>query len=424
MNMKIPYPVCTKVSKEIIRIWNRVYAKSKGTSNDKTVEESLWRRTQDVRNKNVSGWKNINDKRRKVVYYRHEYDLLQSSDGAPLIGLVGTYVYICLTLPRNEIKEYKKLINNSLKRGNWELCKISSNLSAYRYEDLLLDIIEYGETLQHPFEYDEFPEKYQSLEIKLYSKNIKIDEKLLKKPWVVLRSGLRRKLERRQPKYLNNPKYILKFLPAQIELGCGPSYEAGVPPLHELHYCYSINEPLSKKFIIKASKDLFFNSLISNTESKYIELTGVFAKIINAKLTNFYSIINKLFHYHYLVGPVITNNFDGLHLRFGRDELYVRKYEESTIVPKINFHPLACSLIVIGSHADRRFVQESARQQGLKVIYVDPEGWWINNKFFSYPLESPQDQDIVFKRTASEFFLEFEKEIMKHRTDLLHYKES
>lgn len=406
--MKIPYSVYEISDEKVIKTWDDVYAKSKGTRNDKTVEESLWRRTQDIRNRNVSGWKDKNDKRRKVVYYRHEYDL-DKSGGVPVVVLAGTYVYACLTLPKNEIEEYVGVLSSSLKRGGWNLLRDNQLSSIYQSNDLLLDIVRYKKTEQHPFEYDKFPKEYQSLEVRLYSRNTKVDERLLTKPWTVLRSGLRRKLKRGQPKYLDNPSDILQFLPAQIELGCGPSYEAGVPPLHELHYRYSINEPLSKKFIISATEDHFLVDLISDTEKKYIELTDIFVKILSARLTSFYSVLGKLFSCGQLVGPVITNNFDGLHLKLGLNELYVRKYEESKIVPKINFDSRAHSLLVVGSHADRRFIQESARQRGLQVIYIDPEGWLIENEFFPYPLESPQDQDIIFKKTASEFFLELEK---------------
>lgn len=410
--MKIPFLVCDELEDEDIKLWKDVYAKTIGTETDKTVEESLWRRTQSAKNKKVSGWKNTNDKRRKVVYYRHKYALSTENCDNPCISLVSTYVYICLTLPKKEIAEYLSLIRNSLEKGGWNLLEnLGNKIKKYRAGKMILEVSLYNKTEQHLFEYDKFPNEYQTLEIKVYSDNFIIDQQLLKKPWNVLRCGLRKKMKRNKPTYLDNPQDIFNFLPAQVELGCGPSYEAGVPPLHELHYRYSINEPLSKKFIIKAKDDLFLTELISNTSKKYLELADIFASILHAQSTIFYQVLKKLFQEKFLVGDIITNNFDGLHLRLGLKELYVRKYEESVIVPKINFHPDARSLIVVGSHADRRFIQESARKQGLKVIYIDPEGWWIKNKFFSYPLESPQKEDIIFKKTASKFFADFYKKL-------------
>lgn len=104
-----------------------------------------------------------------------------------------------------------------------------------------------------------------------------------------------------------------------------------------------------------------------------------------------------------IVGPIITNNFDGLVSRVGLKELFVRRYEETHIIPKIKFHPQAKSLFVVGSHADRRRIQHAARNKGLKIVYVDPEGYLSSGKFIEYPLESPQDCDFLFRVTANEF---------------------
>ena len=43
-------------------------------------------------------------------------------------------------------------------------------------------------------------------------------------------------------------------------------------------------------------------------------------------------------------------------------------------------------------------------KERLKLIYVDPEGY-INEhgKFISYPLESPQNEDILIRMTAQQF---------------------
>ena len=78
-------------------------------------------------------------------------------------------------------------------------------------------------------------------------------------------------------------------------------------------------------------------------------------------------------------------------------------------MPELQFDPKAKSLMVIGCHADRRGIERRARERGLKIIYVDPEGWWVDGKFFNYPLESPQSTDIVFKKTAHEVFIDFAK---------------
>lgn len=83
--------------------------------------------------------------------------------------------------------------------------------------------------------------------------------------------------------------------------------------------------------------------------------------------------------------------------------MYVRRYDETHVIPKIDFHPQAKSLFVIGSHADRRRIQHAARERGLLIVYVDPEGYRIGDQFNNYPLESPRDEDILFRVTADEF---------------------
>lgn len=70
-------------------------------------------------------------------------------------------------------------------------------------------------------------------------------------------------------------------------------------------------------------------------------------------------------------------------------EKYVRRFEEFQIVPEIEFHPDARSLLVVGAHADRRRVEKQAREKGLQVIYVDPEGYLNpSGATIPYPLES------------------------------------
>jgi hypothetical protein len=49
-----------------------------------------------------------------------------------------------------------------------------------------------------------------------------------------------------------------------------------------------------------------------------------------------------------------------------------------------------------------RGCQRSARKTGLKIIYIDPEGYMDGDNFISYPLESPQDDDLVIRLKADD----------------------
>jgi hypothetical protein len=129
-----------------------------------------------------------------------------------------------------------------------------------------------------------------------------------------------------------------------------------------------------------------------------------YAQALTAKPNYFYRYMSKLHHQGWIVGPVITNNFDGLCALVNLDELYVRRYEEANIVPNIAFPARARSLLVIGSHADRRRVQEAAKAHGLQVIYVDPETY-VNHdgRTIAYPLEKIEADDMLLPMPAGEF---------------------
>lgn len=116
-----------------------------------------------------------------------------------------------------------------------------------------------------------------------------------------------------------------------------------------------------------------------------------------ANPTLFYKVLAELHNRGSIVGPVFTNNFDGLCLGIGLEEYCLRQYDTIGVYPPVFFHPQAKSLIVIGSHADRRTIQAQARKQGLQIIFIDPEGY---NDGTPYPLESPQDNDILVQMPA------------------------
>ena len=88
----------------------------------------------------------------------------------------------------------------------------------------------------------------------------------------------------------------------------------------------------------------------------------------------------------------------------------MRQYSEESVHPDISFDKDCKSLLVIGSHADRRGIQKKAREAGLKVFYVDPEGFIEEDgSFIHYPLESPQSRDVLWRGTADQFSVEMSK---------------
>ncbi|MFJ8444218.1 UDP binding domain-containing protein [Kitasatospora griseola] len=73
--------------------------------------------------------------------------------------------------------------------------------------------------------------------------------------------------------------------------------------------------------------------------------------------------------------------------------------------PEIQLDPAAKALLVIGLHADRRWVEERARAAGMKVVFVDPEA--LDNARHSHPhlafrdtaVEAATDADLVVLAT-------------------------
>lgn len=404
--MKFPFVLKTKLDDDSISVWNNVLLKTRGTGNDKTIEQSLWRRNQNERNKEMSGWKSSGDMARKIVYYKHHYDMTGFEDKERL-ELTSTYVYVALTLKSKDLDEYLKMTVGNTASGGWT--QMADGL--YSNEDLGLKINHYLSPSDRKGEYDVFPEGYETLEIELKSNNFVItnEQKLI---WQIAKAGLRKSLKRDNPIYAKSVAEFKKYFPCQIEMGCGPSFEAGVWPLHTLHEIYSINEPFTKKFIIDAKHDTFIDGLIGDTKNTFEKTSEFFGRIVSAKLTDFYYILKELYEKEKVVGPILTNNFDGLHLRLGLPELFLRTYDEVDVMPELQFDNRAKSLMVIGCHADRRGIERRARERGLKIIYIDPEGWWVDGKFFNYPLESPQPIDIVYKKTAHEAFGELAREFL------------
>jgi hypothetical protein len=106
---------------------------------------------------------------------------------------------------------------------------------------------------------------------------------------------------------------------------------------------------------------------------------------------------------------VITNNFDFLCADVGLEEISLRRYESDAYFPMpsapraLAFDPRARSLLVVGVHADRRLAQRRAREEGLRIVYIDPERYLSPEGYqIPYPVEAPQTGDRLVKMGAAE----------------------
>ncbi|MCP1161336.1 hypothetical protein [Bacillus infantis] len=412
--MLLPFSVIENLSPYQIDAWKKFYEKPNNQV-DRKVEEGLWRRTQCFENKVESGWGNSNDCRRRMLQYKHTYDLLRDNNENPYIALVDTYTWIHYCLPNVEASRYLTKIFSLLKEKNWELIEEKNNKKVYKKGELCyrVELLEYHE--EDKKEGRIFPLDYQMFEVTIFSSSHKFDPSFIHKPWEVLKTGVRKKEVREEGILDTNLEEIPSFFPAQVELGCGASIEANIPPLNFLHTVYNVTDKNTNKFILDHSKDTLPFVLITDTVKKFEEMTYMFKQCFNAVPTQFYSLLRDLYDNGYIVGDIITNNFDGLIEKVGLPEKYVRRYDEANIIPKIDFHQKAKSLLVIGSHADRRKIQSAARLKGLKVIYLDPEGYSTPEGFIDYPLESLKKEDLYLKEGATESLIKISEALKTYQ---------
>ncbi|MFC8716051.1 hypothetical protein [Kitasatospora sp. NPDC057198] len=194
------------------------------------------------------------------------------------------------------------------------------------------------------------------------------------------------------------------LLPFQVKIGCGTSIEAGIPPLHFLHEVYRVTArkdnalTQSHPFTMAPGDDLLVQEMLLDPAGKGESLVAMFRACFTAEPTAAHRAMRALQEAGAIVGPVITHNFDLLPARAGLAECFVRRYDQR--VPEIELHPKAKALLVIGLHADRRWVQERARAAGTKVVFVDPEGLEENGVFKEYPIEGAQTGDVIVRQQA------------------------
>lgn len=398
--IKFPFILERNIGKWGYDKWRKFYNRTVN-GHDCFKEEGLWRRSQEEINKEHSGWSAFNDKRRRIIHYEHEFCVRKRGDVYNFF-LNKVYIWINLCLPFLEIDEYFMNIAKGLENNYWWR-KNNDLKNVYACKDLFLELKKKNFCKEDIIDKRFFPKNYKVLELTIYSKNNIKSKDFYVKPWLVLKSGIRKKDVRGTPLITRDPAIVLKYLPAQIELGGGASMEVGIFPLNFLHKVYSIIGK-ENKFVFNFNEDEIVKEIIDNPKKSLKKIGLMQRSILKAKLNDFYKALKILHRKGFFVGPIITNNFDGLVRRIGLKEMYVRKYDDN-IFPRVKFHKNAKSLIVVGSHADRRHIQRSAREKGLKVVYIDPERYVDKDgNVINYPLESPQDEDIIINNKASVVF--------------------
>ena len=397
----VTFPIVLRdgLNDQLIKRWRTEYLVP--SDRNRTREDGIWRRTQTPTNSSESGWRDSSDQRRRIVHYTHSYDVVAGELGGSLV-LNGTYIYFSTSLPKTELDFCQSQFEASLSSGGW---RRDGSLAAHQIW-ILGDLICSVERIdRHPEDVKArrmMPENYQTLDVCIRSlPHIPVPNRL---PWEVLAMGMRVKDVRGRPNVVSDLSSLAEYLPFHVELGCGPSLESGVPALHHLHELYCVTNLQTGHFIFGGAEDNLIARILERPFDELKSLTTLFQASFLAEPAPAHHALVTLKEAGVLIGPVMTNNFDGLAHRVGLPELFLRRYDEA--IPPISISPQARSLLVIGSHADRRRVQARARAAGLKVFYLDPEGYHVGNRFIKYPLESVTDLDVLCRKGASEGLVE------------------
>ena len=398
--MKLPVVLCRALPLEYERRWHRYYVLP--SDRNRAQEEGIWRRTQRRENASESGWRDPSDQRRRIVYYLHDFDIRQYPTHVDLV-MHQVYLFYSLSLPLAELSADLRRIKAALVRGGWSRQHRVASGEYWTLADLSCTLSTYA---QHPEDIEagrELPKDYASFDLTIRTESVGAVEPRL--PWRVLSEGMRIKDERDHPCEIPSLSLMKNLTPFHVEVGCGVSIEAGIPALQHLHELYRVTDLSTGQFIFGGSQDDLVERLLLAPPEELTKLGELFRSSFLAEPTQAHKALLALRDAGHLLAPVMTNNFDGLMHRIGLQEVFLRRYDEA--VPVVEFHPEAKCLLVIGSHADRRRVQARARMRGLPVVYLDPEGYWVDDRFVAYPLEGPRADDFLCRDTATSGLLHF-----------------
>jgi len=391
--MKFPIVLCQGLPLEYSGRWKRFYALS--ADRNRTQEEGIWRRTQRPENASESGWIAPSDARRRVVHYLHDFDIRRHPSHVDLI-MHRVYLFYSLSLPKGELAFDLQRVESSLVRGGWTRERRAANGELWTLGDLCCSFSTYD---RHPEDIRSgraLPRDYASFDVTI--RTVSVGAVYSRLPWDVLSKGMRIKDGRERPSEVPDLSLLKELTPFHVEVGCGVSIEAGVPALHHLHEMYRVTNLDTGRFVFGGLEDDLIERLLVAPTREFTILGKLFRAAFLAKPTRAHRALKALRDAGHMLAPVMTNNFDGLMHRVGLKEHFLRRYDES--IPSVEFLPEAKSLLVIGSHADRRRVQARARAKGLPIIYLDPEGYLVEGRFVAYPLEGPRTGDFLCRTTA------------------------
>lgn len=398
--MLLPYSVIDSLIPEQSRMWAEHFSPEVGGRRPST-EEGIWRRTQDPRNAEQSGWSEDENGRRRVVHYRLHYDLDQTQPMDRLV-LAELYLYVSWLAPADEIAAHRRDLEKWLAEGRWKPGDDADK--RWRLGDLYATITEHAVHPQDERAGRDTPTGFTSIDVTIESIDYALARASRNLPWDVLAGGMRVKEERGTPEYADDLSGLMEHLPFVVEAGCGTSIEAGVQPLHWLHEVYRVTARKGNdltqgyRFTMSPGSDVLVQEMLTDTERKIGDMVSMFRALIEAEPTDAHRVLKALYDAGHAIGKIATHNFDRLFARTGVPEAFMRRYDQKT--PHMEYPDGAKALLVIGLHADRRDVQKRARERGLRVFFLDTEGVTENGVHKEYLIEGARKGDVIVRSEA------------------------
>jgi hypothetical protein len=219
---------------------------------------------------------------------------------------------------------------------------------------------------------------------------------------------LQRRRPRRSWKEIAKAPPVERFdvdglFPADLYVGSGLSYEAGLPTLCDVHKYFGVDRADGSDFTVGGNDPL--PALLAEDPLGTIgDFCRVHVQALSAAPTDAMWAIKRL-HERGLIGKVFTDNVDNLLAKVGVP--YERTRGSGVFNERYPAKFASRNLIVIGVAADRRSLVAQARGRRLNVIVVNP---CVSVAPRVRHLDYLRENDLFLKTTADAFF----QRIMDH----------
>ncbi|MFJ5116986.1 hypothetical protein [Kitasatospora sp. NPDC088548] len=218
--------------------------------------------------------------------YRYQYGLDYTFPVTRLV-LSDLYLFHSFTAPADEIATHLRQIGMWLDQGAWR----SKGDGVWAKGDLRVAVAEYDDHPQDERAGRPTPTGFRSVDLCFISEDFKVPRTVRNLPWDVLAGGMRIKDRRGEPTIAPDLTPILDFLPFQVEVGCGTSIEAGIPPLHYLHEVYRVTDrrdntlTQSHAFTLSPEADTLIPEMLLSADTKAPDLVAMFRAYFLAEPT-------------------------------------------------------------------------------------------------------------------------------------------